>query len=279
MPFRKDWADGVGKARTVISPARAGSARSNRIYGRERLAGPASILRAAGTKTAVAVLLERDEPPDVSSTRFSGLSPVSYALAKADEENLSWVVVCAGPAVRLYPARAGVGTGQRGRTETYLEVHLDLIERESAGYLWLLLSADALKSGGTVEEILGDSARYAADLGKRLRDRIYAEVIPPLAERMMTARGIRSPSAEDLSETYQMALTLLFRILFIAYAEDKELLPYRGNDAYRSRSLKHKALELERHSSEGGNACGRSRNAIRLRQLALGGNRSAVQCG
>ena len=49
---------------------------------------------------------------------------------------------------------------------------------------------------------------------------------------------------EDLSETYQMALTLLFRILFIAYAEDKELLPYRGNDAYRSRSLKHKALEL-----------------------------------
>ena len=152
VPFRKDWADGVSKARAVIS--KRGQALLEAIgFTVERLAGPASILRAAGTKTAVAVLLERDEPPDVSSTRFSGLSPVSYALAKADEENLSWVVVCAGPAVRLYPARAGVGTGQRGRTETYLEVHLDLIERESAGYLWLLLSADALKSGGTVEEI------------------------------------------------------------------------------------------------------------------------------
>ena len=41
-----------------------------------------------------------------------------------------------------------------------------------------------------------------------------------------------------------MALTVLFRLLFIAYAEDRDLLPYRSNDAYRRRSLKQKAQEL-----------------------------------
>jgi hypothetical protein len=41
-----------------------------------------------------------------------------------------------------------------------------------------------------------------------------------------------------------MALLVLFRLLFIAYAEDKDLLPYRHNDLYRGRSLKQKAREL-----------------------------------
>ena len=41
-----------------------------------------------------------------------------------------------------------------------------------------------------------------------------------------------------------MALTVLFRLLFIAYAEDRDLLPYRFNDSYRRRSLKQKAQEL-----------------------------------
>ena len=41
-----------------------------------------------------------------------------------------------------------------------------------------------------------------------------------------------------------MALIVLFRLLFIAYAEDRDLLPYRHNDAYRRRSLKQKAQEL-----------------------------------
>jgi hypothetical protein len=36
----------------------------------------------------------------------------------------------------------------------------------------------------------------------------------------------------------------LFRLLFIAYAEDKSLLPYEWNSLYRSRSLKQKALDL-----------------------------------
>src|ERR1035437_4880828 len=44
-----------------------------------------------------------------------------------------------------------------------------------------------------------------------------------------------------------MALTVLFRLLFIAYAEDRDLLPFSSNEAYRHRALKTKAQEMAEH--------------------------------
>ena len=49
---------------------------------------------------------------------------------------------------------------------------------------------------------------------------------------------------DALDLTYQMALTVLFRLLFIAYAEDKGLLPYRTNDEYEDYSLNLQARRL-----------------------------------
>jgi hypothetical protein len=45
-----------------------------------------------------------------------------------------------------------------------------------------------------------------------------------------------------------MALTILFRLLFVAYAEDRDLLPFGLSEAYRRRSLKQKAQELAEHA-------------------------------
>lgn len=61
---------------------------------------------------------------------------------------------------------------------------------------------------------------------------------------MVEARGLKKPTASDLDLTYRMALTVLFRLLFVAYAEDRDLLPYRMSEPYRIRSLKRKAQEL-----------------------------------
>jgi hypothetical protein len=52
------------------------------------LPGPASILVSQSKKLALAVFLDRNESPDGASERFSNLSPVTYALTKADQENL-----------------------------------------------------------------------------------------------------------------------------------------------------------------------------------------------
>ncbi len=48
-----------------------------------------------------------------------------------------------------------------------------------------------------------------------------------------------------------MTLVYLFRLLFLAYAEDKELLPFKQNQLYRDRSLKRKAQELAKLRQDG----------------------------
>ncbi|MDI7267295.1 MAG: hypothetical protein QME96_04810, partial [Myxococcota bacterium] len=214
--------------------------------------GVTSILRAGERKVAVAVLLARDESPDLSGERFSGLSPTSYALAVADRENLPWVVVQHGAKVRVHPARVGVGVGRRGRTETFVECHAGLLPDADAAYLWLLCSAEALAPGGSLEQILDASGRFAGGLAERLRERVYQSVVPRLATGIVAARGLTKPTAQDLADTYEMALAVLFRLLFVAYAEDKDLLPYRWNGLYRRRSLKTKAQELADLARSGG---------------------------
>lgn len=237
------WTEAGRKARGAL--AKRGEELLHALgFGIERHDGVTSILRAGDRKVAVAVLLAREESPELAGERFSGLSPVSYALAVAERESLPWVVVQHGARVRVHPARGGMGVGRRGPAETFVECHSAMLADADAGYLWLLCSAEALAPEGSLERILASSGRFAADLAKRLRERVYKIVVPKLAQGMVAARNLQQPAVQDLADTYEMALTVLFRLLFIAYAEDKDLLPYHSNEAYRSRSLKTLAQQL-----------------------------------
>ncbi len=203
-----------------------------------------SVLRSNDRKTALAVMLHEKESVEHKEQRFNDLSPVSYAFRKADNEDLKWIIFTQGNRIRLYTTDINVGVGRRGRTETYIECQPWLISDEQLHYLWLLYSAEALAPNGSLYKLLEGSTRFAGDLAKRLRERIYERVVPTLAQGIAQARGITAPDPEELTLTYEMALTVLFRLLFIAYAEDRDLLPYGHNDAYRRRSLKEKAQEL-----------------------------------
>lgn len=241
--LRPDWASAQTRAAPVLGAA--GMDLLKRLgFGIEKADGVTSLLRTGSRDRAVAVLLDAGETPEGAAPRFQNLSPVSWALAMADQRNLPWVVVVQGDRVRLYPVELGVGVGRRGRTETWIELRTGLMRQDQAALLWLIFSADALKPSGTLEELLDNSKRFAADLADRLRERIYDRVVPGLATGIARARGLKTFSAEDLRLTYGMALTVLFRLLFIAYAEDRDLLPFSGNDAYRRRALKTKAQEL-----------------------------------
>lgn len=245
VPRRPEWAEHARKAKSVLGQGVEGQELLRRLgYTVERLDNMTHLLKGADRRLGLAVLLDRTDVPEAGSARFGNLSPVSYALSKADNENLDWVLVLQGDRLRLYPTKVGVGVGRRGRTETYLELQTSLLADDQLGYLSLLFSADALKPGGSVEGLLEDSKRFASSLADRLRDRIYTGVMPRLAQGVATARKLVNPTADDLDLTYRMALTVLFRLLFVAYAEDRDLLPYKHSEAYRVRSLKHKAREL-----------------------------------
>lgn len=218
----------------------------------QKIPGQVHLLLIGEARTAVAVFLDRNETFDLANQRFQNLSPISYALDQADRENVSYVIVTRGDVLRLYPVEPGIGVGRRGRTETFIELDLRLLPDDQAAYLWLIFSAEALRKGGSFSDILQRSADYAAALGERLRERVYEQVVPDLAKAVCEAlHKTKKPSKAQLAEAYQITLTLLFRLLFLAYAEDKELLPYRTNALYRTRSLKQKAHELQRVLQEG----------------------------
>ena len=243
VPKRPDWADAKRKAHAALNK-RDRDLLDALGFQVEPLDNLTSLLRSGDQRTALAVMLRESESAEAGSARFNSLSPISYALKKADDENLPWVVLTQGNRLRLYSTDVKKGVGRRGRTETYIECQPSLLADEHLPYLWLLYSAEALVRDGSLDEILEASQRFAGDLAERLRERIYDYVMPELAQGIAAVRGIDKQSREDIGLTYEMALTVLFRLLFIAYAEDRDLLPYRFNDAYRSRSLKQKAQEL-----------------------------------
>lgn len=249
VPSRGDWTEARRKAERAVGKRDQELLRALG-FKIERIDNLTSLLRSGGTRTALAVMLRETESPESGSDRFNSLSPISYAFKKADDEGLSWVVVVQGNRLRLYATAVDAGVGRRGRTETYVECQPTLLSNQHLPYLWLLYSADALARDGSLHEILEGSQRFSGDLAERLRERIYDHVVPELAQGVATERGLEKPTPAQLRQTYEMALTILFRLLFIAYAEDRDLLPYRTNEAYRRRSLKQKAQELAKHVAD-----------------------------
>src|SRR5690606_4834059 len=106
------------------------------------------------------------------------LSPVAYGLRVAAREEVPWLIVLRGSQIRLYPARPGVGVGQKGQADTWFELDLSVLSDQQAALLTLVFSSQALAAGGSTDQLLEGSAQFAVELGERLRDRIYEHAIP-----------------------------------------------------------------------------------------------------
>lgn len=246
VPKRPNWSELGSQAAPLLGLRRQ---KLVEALGFSSTPGPnGSLLLSVGTHPprAVAVLLEDSEQFDTKTQRFQ-LSPVAFGLALASRQELPWLVVLRKDQIRLYPGRDGVGVGSKGQAETFFEVDLSTIDEEYAALLPLIFSATALGRDGTTEELLRDSGRYATELGARLRDRIYEDIVPPLAVevawRLSTDAGIEL-DAEGLSTSYRVTLHILFRLLFQAYAEDRGLLPSGRNEGFDANSLKTIARRL-----------------------------------
>lgn len=240
VPRRPDWAVARTAGQTLLN--RHGQSLIHALgYDIAPRGSNALLLSQRGTRRAIAVLLDETEVVNRPSDRF-GDSPVVHGLDIAHREGLPWLIVLRGTQIRLYPTRPDIGVGQKGQDETYIELELALLSDEDGAYLPLLFSPDALAPGGSVEQILAASADFAADLGKRLRERVYEEVIPRLA--LTIAARMKPDTEQKLSDTYRLSLLILFRLLFVAYAEDRGLLPYGRNPRYDRLAIKSIARDF-----------------------------------
>ena len=248
QPSQAEWTGLCSRAQTVLS--RRGEGLLGGLgYALEAVPDGAVLRDAtAGDRRAVAVLLAAGESFENPLVRFQNANAVTHGLALARREHLDWLVVLGGPVLRLYPVNPDIGVGRKGQTQTYVELDLSLLTSDQSGFLALLFSPDALADGGAITRLLKESSRYAAGLSERLRDRIYLDVIPALAEavaaRMQVTGLAKEQQRAALDEAYHRAMIILFRLLFVAYAEDRRLLPFEVSERYTRNALKTLAQDL-----------------------------------
>jgi len=193
--------------------------------------------------------------PDLSDTDTPEENPGACVVTALDDGIADWIIVTNGRLWRLYSRRA------HARATNFYEVDLvealtasgDTDPNEAFRYWWLFLRPEAFtpKAEGAecwLDDILLGSREYAKRLGDRLKDRIFLTVFPHLAQGFLVDRdqrlGISKGSTEEeLTDIFEATLTLLYRLLFLLYAESRDLLPIR-EAPYQAASLKKVKEEI-----------------------------------
>ena len=242
---REDWIEACNKSKEII-----GKNEINFLFDlgfeSRRLDNLSDILSSGEEEIAIKIFLEEGELPQIANSRFNNISPISYSLTKAEKLEIPWIFMFYRNGIRIYSTK-NLGVARRSRVETFIECQPNLLSNLNSGLLWILFSAKALKKDGIIYEVLSNSKRFSVNIAESLRERIYEIIIPKLALGISNARDLINPSKDEIALTYEMALTVLFRLLFIAYAEDRDLLPYKNNQSYKKKSLKQKAIELSKN--------------------------------
>ncbi len=245
VPQRADWADACAASGGLLSN-RGHELIKSLGYTAQQAGAHGLVLSGEGPHPqAIAVLIDEKETFETESPRFT-VSPVAYGLKLAETNGVPWLIVLRGTQIRLYPARVELGVGRKGLAETFCEIDLPQLTLDNAGYLSLIFSTNALVEGGTAHQIMQESQQYAVELGARLRDKVYEDVVPELAIAVadqLIDLGYEM-TAEELDLAYQLTLRIFFRLLFQVYAEDRRLLPFGENQKYDRNALKTVALDL-----------------------------------
>ena len=172
---------------------------------------------------------------------------------------LRWGILTNGPKWRLYWA------GARSVSEEFLEIDLgralaldggdDLFAGESTRDHWLRVFAvmfgreafikDGADNRTFHERARAEAAFYEERVAASLSKLVFEQVFPSLATAIATA----APHA-SLQDVREASLVLLYRLLFLLYAEDRDLLPV-GERRYDDYALRHQRLEVGKRVSDG----------------------------
>ena len=127
--------------------------------------------------------------------------------------------------------------GPSASTAEWLDLDAGLLGEARRPYMALL--APSYLAEGRLAELQADAKAFGARLRRRLDHTIRQEALPALAaglERWARRHGVDIDEESERLELQRAALTLLFRLLFVLYAEGSRFLP-TDNATYRRRSL------------------------------------------
>jgi hypothetical protein len=166
-----------------------------------------------------------------------------------------WGILTNGIIWRLYSREVSSTASE------YYEIDLSLIfdflapdgqpspeQRDAFQRWWLFYRLEAFlpdpQGKSFLTRVHEGSATYARQVSEKLKELIFEEVMPEIAGGFVTYRRqqmeIVEETPESLSEIYRASLSLLYKLLFLLYAEARSLLPMDNPD-YRSNSLTNMA--------------------------------------
>ncbi|MBC7265143.1 MAG: N-6 DNA methylase, partial [Chloroflexi bacterium] len=183
---------------------------------------------------------QRDDPRDEFKNTNPSFQIVNYLVGT----DVDWGILTNGRLWRLYYQKA------RSRASTYYEVDLARIldngDGEAFRYFYHFFRRAALvKDPATgrnfLERVYEGSATYALQVQEELKGLIFEKIVPILAKGFVewrrTERGIAQETEDSLRQIFTATLTLLYRLLFLLYAEARELLPVSDLQRYYPYSL------------------------------------------
>jgi Alw26I/Eco31I/Esp3I family type II restriction m6 adenine DNA methyltransferase len=155
----------------------------------------------------------------------------------------TWGILTNGRLWRLYCAKSHLPLGN------YYQVDLvQLLEKapeENLKYFYLFFRKAALiqvDGKSFLDRVLEDSNQYAVELEADIKERAY-DVVEILCHGFAAGFSHDQLTEQALKTIYDNSLTLLYRLLFVFYAEARELLPSTTNQSYREKYSIHKLTQ------------------------------------
>ena len=163
-----------------------------------------------------------------------GRPPEGLLLNDCEADGAPFGMMASGGRIRLFRREAEIGSA----SARYLDVDAASLRPEDHPFLALL--GPTYLADGEFEKLQTEARDFGAALSRRLDDTIRQTVLPALG----TALGDWASRAAEVDlevesvrqELERASLTLIFRMLFIAYAESTNYLPM-DNRSYRQNSL------------------------------------------
>ncbi|HWS85273.1 MAG TPA: Eco57I restriction-modification methylase domain-containing protein [Ktedonobacteraceae bacterium] len=168
----------------------------------------------------------------VGNDRFTNKNPSYQISFYMQHSGLDWGILSNGQLWRLYHKDTA------HKLDRFYEVNLtELLDTGNINnflYFYAFFRRQAFDPGDlSIEAIRLASADYARGVGDSLKIQVY-EALRHVAQGFLDYRPNKlNPEPDMLKAIYDNALIILYRLLFIFYAESRDLLPVHENALYR----------------------------------------------
>lgn len=144
-----------------------------------------------------------------------------------------WGILTDGRIWRLYHRESSKDNAYYAVDLPALLTSRDDRANEHFGYFLFFFRQAAFTPDGWLEKILKGSVDYAEGLSDALEEEVYL-ALQLIAQGFLDYRRNRlKPEPATLRQIYEQSLVLLYRLLFILYAESRDVLPLSENRLYR----------------------------------------------